>query len=1054
MAAEFFIILKQPEVDPQTGATVERKPVPVEPVDDPANELVVDEAWLDDRNAKGIAVDRLSWLEIVDSRDDQGNPVERSFIHDNGASFKTRRVAILFEDPGADAPVEVIENDVVDEADAEEEVELEVSAPELAGLEATELPPSIASDPLPLLPEAATLEAVPVSVLTVESAPPGDPPPIIVDDLARPVLLANDAAPTADNPDNRSTVLPGTAGLVFPNLVFLPANAALFPTIPGLPAGSPPPLVYNPVPANPNDQSVGVDGQQQFVGLPGDLRFFPDATKQGLSFGSLQGRLEGGLWTVEGRYGTLTVNPSTLNPDRSPVIDPEDGTATYTLRTNPDTGELAADVQAAMLRLGQGEVLREIFEYRPNDGFLRDGTGRIVIEFRGANDSPTAGNDVPRDAGGAEIILREIAFGGDSAPVGQALAPVVRGLFANDADVEATPNPAFGGVAVNGHFQYIVFAHSSPAKFAADGSPAPGFTPEGLASDAKVLGGFAAPGGGTPLLGPDPFSPLVSGSSVVANQLVVNQFSHGLPDGARVVISGAPPVNLQGGGTANVNGTHTISVIDANRYSISIGGTPDINPGAPVALGGTAAATSLDSDLVTITLPGHGLSLGMLVDVRGVAATVNGISAGSLNGLRPVTLVVDENTVVIQAGASANAAGTFGAGVTLEPVVAQGGTSAAVERLLGNNPFQTTNGSDLVLVSVPNHGYTNEGWPAGARQIEISGAPGDTNGIAGANLNGLREVVEVVNANTLRVRAGGGDTAAASGNSGGANVTVLPDGVTVQGLYGTLLLRGDGSYTYVRTVDGMTADQFAAAVDRFTVLLQDAANARVVGGEEAGDLVFDLDNDTPADLSDDIAVGAPGAVNGNVNLAGTIALGKAALNVSAGGAPGEAPLRAIDNDTAVPVDSNPGTLLGTLTIEGKYGTLVVTKADGSYTYTLDNSKVVVEALTFDGTTRQVVTDQFEYVLHDANPFDTNAAALFDKALLTLTIEGANDAPVVGNRLHGVLTAGSTTVTGVVPERSTTARFSRAWRSASRSSAPASRPARRFSPSTRSSARSR
>ncbi len=79
---------------------------------------------------------------------------------------------------------------------------------------------------------------------------------------------------------------------------------------------------------------------------------------------------------------------------------------------------------------------------------------------------------------------------------------------------------------------------------------------------------------------------------------------------------------------------------------------------------------------------------------------------------------------------------------------------------------------------------------------------------------------------------------------------------------------------------------------------------------------------------------------------------------------------------------------GGVAIVGQYGTLVI-QSDGSYTYTLDNTNPVVQALS-DGDT---LTEQFEYTLLD-NDGDT------DTAVLTITINGDNDVPTVDVPVRG------------------------------------------------------
>ncbi|WP_214475632.1 VCBS domain-containing protein, partial [Mesorhizobium sp. dw_380] len=67
---------------------------------------------------------------------------------------------------------------------------------------------------------------------------------------------------------------------------------------------------------------------------------------------------------------------------------------------------------------------------------------------------------------------------------------------------------------------------------------------------------------------------------------------------------------------------------------------------------------------------------------------------------------------------------------------------------------------------------------------------------------------------------------------------------------------------------------------------------------------------------------------------------------------------------------------------GAHGTLTIA-ADGSYTYVVNENDLTVQALNTGGTT----TDTFNYTVSDGS--------LTDTAVLTVTINGANDAPVNG-----------------------------------------------------------
>ena len=75
-----------------------------------------------------------------------------------------------------------------------------------------------------------------------------------------------------------------------------------------------------------------------------------------------------------------------------------------------------------------------------------------------------------------------------------------------------------------------------------------------------------------------------------------------------------------------------------------------------------------------------------------------------------------------------------------------------------------------------------------------------------------------------------------------------------------------------------------------------------------------------------------------------------------------------------------------ITVNGLYGDIQL-NSDGTYTYTLDNNNVTVNALD----NGDILTDVFNYTVSDGE-------GGFDSSTLTITINGDNDAPVVGGTI--------------------------------------------------------
>ena len=94
---------------------------------------------------------------------------------------------------------------------------------------------------------------------------------------------------------------------------------------------------------------------------------------------------------------------------------------------------------------------------------------------------------------------------------------------------------------------------------------------------------------------------------------------------------------------------------------------------------------------------------------------------------------------------------------------------------------------------------------------------------------------------------------------------------------------------------------------------------------------------------------------------------------------------------------------------GAYGSLVL-NANGSYTYTVDNSNAAVEALR---SAASELYDTFTYTMRDT-------AGATSTATLSITIQGANDTATIGTPSVAVVTedvgvaGGNLSATGTIP----------------------------------------
>ncbi|MFN9988021.1 MAG: beta strand repeat-containing protein, partial [Pirellula sp.] len=174
----------------------------------------------------------------------------------------------------------------------------------------------------------------------------------------------------------------------------------------------------------------------------------------------------------------------------------------------------------------------------------------------------------------------------------------------------------------------------------------------------------------------------------------------------------------------------------------------------------------------------------------------------------------------------------------------------------------------------------------------------------------------------------------------------------------------------------------------------------VIRTTDQGNLTFDRTmsigvtnvNETPVAIADSAAaVEAGGTSNGaaGINPAGNVLYND--TDVDGGDTK-------TVNGVAAGVVASVSTNVGSNVI-GTYGSINIA-ADGSYTYTIDNSNSAVQALR---TTANTLSDVFTYTMKDA-------AGLTSTAQITVTIQGANDTP---NDITGTLTIPENSSNGAI-----------------------------------------
>ncbi len=218
-------------------------------------------------------------------------------------------------------------------------------------------------------------------------------------------------------------------------------------------------------------------------------------------------------------------------------------------------------------------------------------------------------------------------------------------------------------------------------------------------------------------------------------------------------------------------------------------------------------------------------------------------------------------------------------------------------------------------------------------------------------------------------------------NSGTTNINITtPQGVMTITGYNPV----SGVVTYSYDPSGSAKDHTGGNVlDTISIIVKDDD-----GDTQSGNLVINITDTAPLANPDTNAItedALSNTVGGNVVTtgAGTDTLGADTATVT-GVATGNVPAGVSGN-----VDSD---------VTGTYGKVTIA-ADGTYTYTLDNSSPLVQALNAG----QQVTDIFTYTLTDA---DGNAST----TTLTITVTGANDGvTLMVPDTNGGLTVGDVSV---------------------------------------------
>lgn len=415
-----------------------------------------------------------------------------------------------------------------------------------------------------------------------------------------------------------------------------------------------------------------------------------------------------------------------------------------------------------------------------------------------------------------------------------------------------------------------------------------------------------------------------------------------------------------------------------------------------------------------------------VLHIVGLATSDVDVNAGNANGVMTVTLTVMHG-VLWQTGTAPGPNDTPPAGAGRSLVLT--GTLQQINVLLsqiyykGDQDFNTGRNVEVLTMATNDQGNFGD--------ADNDGIPGETVEDALVAINTMNIVIDPVNDApvahpdlAIAIEAGGLNNAdpgvdptgnvldndtdvdiATNGdvlkvtrveNSIGGFATVAASGVTpLAGRYGTLYITATGGFQYVvdNTNAAVQALRSAGDVlrDSFGYFITDSG-----GLGSSTSLTIDIHgaNDTPIAHNDaGTAVESGGTNNGSP---GADAIGNVLLNDTDVDSTVYGETKAV---SLVRYDGIGGGRIfpvapgAPATLPVLYGSLTM-NADGSYRYVVDNSNPVVNALSPGETLTEVFTYQV-----------TDKGGLSAIATLTITIQGANDAPVAVDD-HNTATAGA------------------------------------------------
>jgi large repetitive protein len=294
------------------------------------------------------------------------------------------------------------------------------------------------------------------------------------------------------------------------------------------------------------------------------------------------------------------------------------------------------------------------------------------------------------------------------------------------------------------------------------------------------------------------------------------------------------------------------------------------------------------------------------------------------------------------------------------------------------------------------------GFATATLTIRVYGAPAATNDTATAFTTPVNPTGNVeANDSGASIKVTAVDSHSTFGSSPQtvlANSTSANNATSVTGLFGTLLIGADGSYKYnVDTTNGSVTSLSGtnSLTDTFSYQITDSLNHTATA--KITITIYGPPSASPDTASATEAGGTNNATAG-VDPTGTVLTNDSGSTITVTKIEHSPSL---DGSATSVAPSSTSTSNGT-TLVGPYGTLVI-GADGTYKYAVNNNNSTVQALNVG----QSLTDIYSYQITDSRGQTATTT-------LTITIHGADDAPVASTVTTQTGTVGSSITSIVVP----------------------------------------